>query len=479
MTITWTPAHEKIAELVSQRAGLTHASARRESDAAAIARVMRATGVRKIERYQELLARDAIAVETLAAELTIGETYFYRDSAHFQLLRDRILPEVAARKPHVIRMWSAGCASGEEAYSLALVAHELGIRERARIIGSDIARSRLESARIARYGRWSFRGVADSVINAYFKRSGQRYELNANIRDRVEFRYLNLAEDSYPSLSTGIWGFDVVFCRNVLIYFEPAAVVRVTRALVASLAEGGWLVLGAADPVADVMQQCDVITTDAGVVYRKRGVRASIRLSEPTAAPLARNLRSPPVRSPPVPAPANEPGAPLLPEPVNFLTAYAAREYDAAIALARDVLQRGDDVSAWVTLVRALANQGNLAEAESMCALALQRQREAAELWYLQAVLLTEQSQLTAAIRAARQALYLDPGWIVAHLAQGTALAAAGEREAAALSFANAERLLLAMPEAQHVPGSDSEPAGRLLEMARAQLRLSVRTSAA
>src|SRR5690606_655500 len=90
------------------------------------------------------------------------------------------------------------------------------------------------------------------------------------IRQHVDFRYLNLAEDSFPSLATGIWGMDVILCRNVLIYFDADTVERVARRLLASLSEDGWLLLGGSDPPISEIMECDVVVTDAGLVYRRK-----------------------------------------------------------------------------------------------------------------------------------------------------------------------------------------------------------------
>ena len=158
------------------------------------------------------------------AEITIGETYFFRDSAQFALLRDRVLPDLfspARLRAHdaPIRIWSAGCASGEEPYSLAILLHQLGWSSRAQVFGTDVSRPLLRQARQAQYSRWSLRGVPEEIVATYFKRSGDRFVLLPAIARAVEFRYLNLADAGYPSPQSGVWGMDLILCRNVLIYF--------------------------------------------------------------------------------------------------------------------------------------------------------------------------------------------------------------------------------------------------------------------
>lgn len=159
--------------------------------------------------------------------------------------------------------------------------------------------------------------------------------------------------------------------------------------------------------------------------------------------------------------------------PEDAARAYAERDYERAAELAGRFAQRdGSDPLLWIVLVRALANRGDLDGAGRACAAALDRHRTSAELTYLHTVLLAEAGQYADAATAARRALYLDRGLVVAHLALGGALARLGDTDGARRAFRNAERLLAAMPPGALVPASDGEPAGRLVEMARVQLRL-------
>jgi chemotaxis protein methyltransferase CheR len=169
-----------------------------------------------------------VAREAIVAEMTIGETYFQRDPAQFDLLRRQLLPQLLADRDadRPVRVWSAGCASGEEPYTVAMLFDELSALDRAQIVGTDIARQRLEDAQRGVYSQWSLRGAADDFRAKYFRERGRFFELVPAIREQVDFRYLNLAEDRFPSLSVGIWGMDVILCRNVLIYFDRESVWR-------------------------------------------------------------------------------------------------------------------------------------------------------------------------------------------------------------------------------------------------------------
>jgi chemotaxis protein methyltransferase CheR len=281
---------------------------------------------------------------------------------------------------------------------------------------------------------------------------------------------------------------DLILCRNVLIYFDAETVARVARRLIDSLSDDGWLLLGASDPPFGELVPCDVVVTDAGLAYRRRGRGAASPLF-----PLSTAWRGGQgVRPPPLPeAPALEqplhPSVPLAthdPAPVapqqealaglaDAARSYAERDYERAAEQASRLVQRnGSDPAPWVVLVRALANRGELEAAGRACAAAFDRHRTSAELAYLHAVLLAEAGRHADAVAAARRSLYLDRELVVAHLALGGALARLGDTEGACRSAQNARRLLADMAPDAIVPASDGEPAGRLAEMAEVQLQL-------
>jgi chemotaxis protein methyltransferase CheR len=325
--------------------------------------------------------------------------------------------------------------------------------------------------------------VPDHIVRTYFEQEGNRFALAPAIRDAVDFRYLNLAEDTFPSLSTGIWGMDLILCRNVLIYFDAETVARVARRLIDSLGDDGWLLLGASDPPFGELVPCDVVVTDAGLAYRRRG-HGTRRVATPVATtpfvlpplPKVPALEQPPHLLATVATHAPVPVAPEQEAPAGLADAarsYAERDYERAAEQASRLVQRnGSDPAPWVVLVRALANRGDMAAAGQMCAAALDRHRTSAELAYLHAVLLSEAGRHAEAVTAVRRALYLDRGLVVAHLALGGALARLGDTEGARRSARNARRLLAGMPPDAIVPASDGEPASRLAEMAKVQLQL-------
>jgi chemotaxis protein methyltransferase CheR len=517
MTARWTSAgFRRVAELVRERSGLIFPDARVPDVEAAARRQIARHNLPDVESLLDVLRDDEEARDAFVAELTIGETYFLRDPDQLDLLRSRILPELlqTRTKDRPVRVWSAGCASGEEPYSVAMLFDGLQALDRADVIGTDIARTRLEDAQRGLYPRWSLRSVPDAVRERYFTPRGRYFELDARIRAPVDFRYLNLAEDAFPSLSTGIWGMDVILCRNVLIYFDPPTIERVARRLLASLSEDGWLILGASDPAIAEIVKCDVVLTDAGLVYRRVGaaVERDLRLAPALAEyePPRPQLEPEPEPEPDVAAAATDffaalaaasreyadaarsdaasreragrsPARPLTEEPADadaasdaaVVAAYRARDYPRVRQLAEAAHERhllgAAGAIAWL---RALANEGCLEEAARVAAAAGDRVGPSAELLYLHAVLMLHGARNEEAAALSRRALYLERDMVVAHLTLAEALRRTGDVERSRRALRNAAALLERLPQDTIVPASDGETAGRLNEMTRTRLRL-------
>ncbi len=461
-------------------------------------------GVTDVRLYLELLARGGLPLDDLLAELTIGETYFFREPAQFKFLRNEVIPWFTKHRAvtHGIRAWSAACASGEEAYSLAILLGELRPNASDIVLGTDISRARLSSAQRARYRRWSLRALPELDIERLFRQRGDIFELGAEYRKNTDFRYLNLAEDNYPAISTAVWGMDIIFCRNVLIYFDRETIQRVGGRLIDSLSTDGWLLLGASDPVLSDYVRCDVVQTESGLVYRKStGARRPSFSNIVQQANLLPPQASPVLPAWPFPQPSHEPpsssithddeswtthhtahtAAPgpdavdnVAPQPDSALDAAIKRRDFAEVVTLAQELQRAGDSSERVAVaqVRGLANLGRTTEADQACVVALEQHRMSSELTYLHTILLIQAGMYRDATMAARRALYLDRTMVVAHMAMATACSRSGATEAAIRALANAEALLEGIPPESIVPSSDGETAARLLAMARVQRSL-------
>ncbi|HVE85156.1 MAG TPA: CheR family methyltransferase [Myxococcales bacterium] len=204
-----------------------------------------ALGISVDEAATRALRGDPVAYREVISAITVGETYFFRHPEHFQLASDHAA--LAALHGHPVRTaWSVGCATGEEAYSLciSLSPHAPELR----VHGSDVSVESLEVARLGRYGSWSFRDRRPQDIGEVSPVGGQ-WEVSPRLKAMATFHEQNLAREPVTS-PTGAPDVDVIFCRNVLLYFLPDHAARILSALGAALAAGGLLVLGALEAPA-------------------------------------------------------------------------------------------------------------------------------------------------------------------------------------------------------------------------------------
>jgi chemotaxis protein methyltransferase CheR len=445
-----------------ERTGLVIPDNRRAACATIVSRAIGAASARSTEHYQRLLD-DHVVFDALVDELSIGETYFFRDPRQLDFVRREVVPELVRRRgpTHALSAWSAGCATGEEAYSLAVLLLEAELGAPPRVLGTDLSRRRLAVARKGRYGKWSLRGVEPDVVDRHFRRMGSVVEVDARIRSAVRFQYLNLAGAERGSLEPR--ALDLVVCRNVLIYMDAPTIERVVRRLVSSLAEGGWLLLGASDPSLPENLPCEVVLTDAGLAYRRIAKHAKAR--RPTG--ILRASRLPATTEPDALPTQSRPRTDEKPPYAPVPTPVAPAERSAPVNRVKLV----ESAESRASTVRALADAGKLSEAALACAVALEAHPLCAELSVLQSFLLLELGRPELAAEAARRALYLEPDLVMAHLASGSAARGAGNARAANRSFRNALRLLDRCAPASVIPASGGEVAERLSMIAQAQLQ--------
>ena len=417
-------------------------------------------------------------IQRLASHLTISETYFWREPKVFAALRDPVLPElIQAREKQGrrLRIWSAGCASGEEVYSIAMLLGELipKIADwRITLLATDINSHLLRHAALGVYDAWSFRNAPPGLQEEYFRpRDDGRFELNAQIRQMVTFAYLNLAEDTYPALINGTDYMDLIFCRNVLIYFDRERAQQARQRLFKALVPGGWLAVAGSELSPKNYEQFVPIRFPGAYLYR--------RVDGPQPAPVI-------VQAAAVPEPERMPGPPTnrVATPAQVRLAAPAQAAAAPAASARAApaattpaapaatapMAAGPDPSQ-MAAVRELANQGKLGEALLACERALAAGRLDADLHYLRAVILHEQERDDEAKAALKRVLYLDPDFVLAHFALGRLAQKRGQTQAAQKSFGNALALLGAFDPADLLPEAEGLTVGRLRQIMQAALQ--------
>ena len=432
----------------------------------------------------------------LAGCLTIGETYFFRERSSFEALETEILPGLLNSRrgrEQRLRIWSAGCATGEEPYSIAMLLQKMIAdlpKWNVTILATDVNTGFLRKAERGVYGDWSFRGVPPRIKAHYFTKTPEgKYEIAAAIRKMVTFAPLNLAEDPYPSLVNNTNALDLIFCRNVLMYFAPRQMKEVIGNFRQSLIAGGWLAVSPSEASHTLFTGFETVSFPNAVFYRKDGHDTAAALHQEAAAgkavspslftgtehdaaprfiPLALPVPSFPV---------------LVAEPDHAVPEVSPYEEakglyrqglftDATLRLTEFLATGPGETSpsacygkAAVLLARIFANQGNFAASLEWAERAIAADKLDPEAHYLQALIYQEQGADDAAAASLKRALYLDQTFVLAHFALANLALRRGRAQEAARHLENAAVLLKAYGDDDILPGSEGLSARRFAEI--------------
>ncbi len=232
-----------------------------------------ALGLPTFESYHRYLRYDGnrrAELEAAIEALTTNETYFFREPNQLRAFSEEVLPQLAARNAasRRLRIWSAGCSTGEECYTLAILIHQSGLFRdwEVEVFGSDISRKVLTAARQAEYSPSALRATGEELKRSYFKLVDGRFSPRADVRAWVSFGHLNLLDGE---ILQGLPQVDVVFCRNVMIYFDQAARRRVLKTLYRRLVPGGFLFLGHSESLISTTADFELVHLLHDVAYRK------------------------------------------------------------------------------------------------------------------------------------------------------------------------------------------------------------------
>ena len=440
-------------------------------------------------------------LDNLARALTIGETYFLRDPRSYQVLEEELLPGLIAQRRGTeksLRIWSAGCSTGEEPYSLAILLSRI-IPDLAgwniSLVATDINPQALERARRGIYSQWSFRNAPPWLMDYFTRCEDGRFEIIPRIRDLVRFDYLNLADHESPVTSLGTDHLDLVFCRNVMLYFEPKQIERTVARFHEALRDGGWLFVGPTEVDQSLLQgfSCRLYpgafvlkkgvekeafgggqhpphspTTDSAAQGSKKAASASGPHPSHPAAPRTRAALETPAGpySRQEPAEAPQPAAP--PGYPEALALYQAGSYEEAADSVRRALDAGPQPAEALALgARAFANLGRFSEARALCEQAIAADRLSAQSHYLHAIILEQQGDLAAAASALKNVLFIDQDYLLAYFALGNLSRQVGDAGESERNFGNALRILERRDPHEVLPEADGLTAGRLAQMIR------------
>lgn len=422
-----------------------------------LTRSAQALGAGSAEELAVAIAADGISdrqYEVLSEHLTIGETYFFRHPKAFDALREVVLPELLADRPHnqPIAIWSAGCSNGAEAYSLALTCASMQAvvaKFDYNILATDLNGAALQAGRQAIYGRWSLRTSSEEYISHHFDPHGlNTYRLRAAHLRSVTFARDNLVQDGGHQIArTGL--FDIVFCRNVLIYFSPEQQRVAAKKLVDSLREGGYLFVSPSEVGPEMFP--DLVVRQIGGTFAFQKPRASDAAK--LVAPLGEQRHKNSLRA----ATSDRILQPTL-----------ATTQPAAAGATNEVIRRSPRVTAVSTNLdqaKSLADSGKAQEARELLDTCVDGLRMSLDFHFTRATVLQELGEDAEAARALRRALYLDPDFVLAHFALANLEARSGDDAGAKRRMTTLRRILEKLPADHVIASSDGMTAGQFMEL--------------
>lgn len=435
-------------------------------------------------------------VETLSSFLTIGETSFLRDINIYNELEKHVLPELINSRRKTgkqIRIWNAGCSSGEEPYSIAILLHKMisDLKDWSiSILATDINLRALKKAKEGIYNKWSFRGTPKWAKDGYFSKTKENsYKIMPYIKKMVSFSYHNLAKDPFPSLLNNTTAMDIIFCRNVIMYFHPLLIKKIIKCFYRSLLNKGWLLVSGSEGLYVHTSQFVTVNFPDTIFYRKDLLKSGTMEEFQVKTPVSIHDFDPEF-FPEVPLPAPE----SPPLPVWDVTTKSRREqpkteevqqktYEEAMILyeqgsypevenilTEHLLQNHKDYKTMTLLAKTCSNQGKFSKAIEWCEKEITINKFNPGCYYLLALIFQEQGEIDEAIASLNRSIYLDPDYLLAHYTLGNIILRKGNFKKAEKHFNNALSVLNTYKEDDIIPESDGISTGRLIEIIKTKI---------
>jgi len=469
---------ERFRDYITTHAGIFLEASK--ADALRISLVARANhqGCNDLDEYYALLAGDNEEFNELLNLVTINETSFLRFPAQFDALRTRVIGDILEAKPRAsraFRAWSAGCSTGEEPYSIAmtLLDSDLGAAGyRIEVLGTDVSTQALDKGREAVYPARAVEDLDKGLVDRFFEPNHGGFRVVRGVRSRVDLGYHNLVKEPYPLSLLGNW--DLIFCRNVTIYFRTESTRRVVNNFYESLNPGGYLFIGHSETLTAVSDRFEPIELNGLFVYRKAVEQRTFWLAGPSGADArvgssgdAQAQGAQAAALPQAPASAvtganraalHRDGSEAGPERtedvlVRELLVQAHRALDQglpakALELAREALHSDSkNADAHLICAYAHADEGNYTSAVVECHHALAIDPLGAAARYILGVIYQRLDEPSRAIDEFRRTLYVDSDFVLAHFGLANLYRARGACGEAAREYENTVRSLEASPE--------------------------------
>lgn len=461
-------------------------------DSLRISLVTRATrfGFTDYEDYFRLLSNDEEEFKELMNLVTINETSFFRFPAQFDAMRDRVIPEILDGRskdaPRQFRVWSAGCSTGEEPYTISMTLQDStldALGYRCEVVGTDVSTQALDRARKAVYPDRAVASLPQQVRSRWFEAVPDGHRPIKRVRNLCAFHFHNLIKEPYPLAFMSNW--DIIFCRNVTIYFRIESTKRVVDNFFNALNPGGYLFIGHSETLTSITDRFEPVEIGGVFLYRKPHIKRGFTFNdiierrqnrtaprqttaERAAAASSRTLPATPARRP---RPVRE----TVAEPVALTPAQAAEEAGVSVEQlpgtvaelvraanamleqarpteALDFARRAlalspNDLDAHLAAAFAHADRGELEEAMDQARTVLAQNSLAAPARYVLGVIYQQQGKIDEAVEEFKRTLYIDRDFVLAHFALANINRQRGNTAEACREYENTLRALYAKPE--------------------------------
>lgn len=438
--------------------------------------------------------------EKLIVLFTNNESYFFRDKGQLNLLKNQIFPELIKRNQaqKTMRICSAGCSTGQEPYTLAILLKELlpDFRQwNLLILGVDLDHQAIEEAAKGIYEPWSFRGVDEDIKQRYFQKINNQYHLSPEIKKLVRFQSVNLVQDLFPESQSELREMDLILCRNVFIYFESSAIAKVLDKIYHTLQPSGYFLTGHTELSAQKLNQFNKIAYAESIVYQRpsEGKILSAKsqkfteekqiIIKPQEKTINYQLNSPGKKPKPIKNllnvnnlkinsdfPLNQKSSILPQSSIKTLfleveSLWTQESYHLVLEKLEKIIQiEPDNFKAYYLLGQAQANIGQYEQAVKSCQKALKIDSFAINPYYLLAKIAEEQGNLTEAKRILKQIIYLEADSVGAYLDLSHIYEQEGDRQRADKMRESALTILRQLPPDTKIKERGNIRAFELLE---------------
>lgn len=449
------------AKYIEDNLGLSYPLQARQDLDNKIHGIVKAFGFTNAEECIEWIINSPITtqkIDILSKQLSIGETYFFRDAGIFDALRKQVLPEIINRNQQNYRklnIWSTACSTGEEPYSLAILLYELipNIKDwQINIIGSDINAHFLEIAKAGIYKPWSFRDVPLEMKRYFIPLDKRHSEIRPEIKRMVHFHYYNLVEDGVSVREKfHIADFDLIMCNNVLIYFSEKTIKEVVTKLTHYLSTDGWMVVSAIEVPHIHHEKLKYITFKNATFFKKT--------QEPPPKPLE------PIKEAKYAEVYPPPSVVAKPKAIDVMKLYEKGEYQQVVKILEQLStdQKLVDAKDIFILAESYANLGQTDKAKYWCAKGLHIDRVDPALHFLHAFILQQEGDINKAIAALQKVLFLDPQFALGHFELGNLMLKLHRKTDALKYYRNTLQILETLTPHALVKGSSGLDAEKLI----------------